>query len=31
VARPFEDETALGVAAVVDGAFGYRAPPMALG
>lgn len=29
VARPFEDETALGVAAVVDAAFGYRAPPMA--
>ena len=26
VARPFEDEMALGVAAVVDGAFGYRAP-----
>ncbi len=30
VARPFEDEVALGVAAVVDEAFGYRAPPMAL-
>jgi amidase len=29
VARPFEDETALGIAAVVDAAFGYRAPPMA--
>ncbi len=29
--RPFEDETVLGVAAVVDGAFGYRAPTMALG
>jgi amidase len=29
--RPFEDETVLGVAAVVDGAFGYRAPAMALG
>jgi Asp-tRNA(Asn)/Glu-tRNA(Gln) amidotransferase A subunit family amidase len=29
-ARPFEDETALGVAAVVDEAFGYRPPPMAL-
>jgi amidase len=28
-ARPFEDETALGIAAVVDSAFGYRAPPMA--
>jgi amidase len=27
-ARPFEDETALGVAAVVDAAFGYRPPPM---
>jgi Asp-tRNA(Asn)/Glu-tRNA(Gln) amidotransferase A subunit family amidase len=31
VARPFEDETALGVAAVVDAAFGYRPPPLALG
>jgi amidase len=30
-ARPYEDETALGIAAVVDGAFGYRAPAMALG
>ena len=29
--RPFEDETVLGVAAVVDEAFGYRAPGMALG
>jgi Asp-tRNA(Asn)/Glu-tRNA(Gln) amidotransferase A subunit family amidase len=29
VARPFEDETALGVAAVVDSAFGYRPPPLA--
>lgn len=29
VARPFEDEDALGVAAVVDAAFGYRPPPMA--
>jgi amidase len=29
VARPFEDETALGIAAVVDAAFGYKAPPMA--
>jgi Asp-tRNA(Asn)/Glu-tRNA(Gln) amidotransferase A subunit family amidase len=28
VARPFEDEVALGIAAVVDEAFGYRAPPM---
>jgi amidase len=30
VARPFEDEVALGVAAVVDAAFGYQAPPLAL-
>lgn len=30
VARPFEDETALGVAAVVDRAFGYHPPPMAV-
>ncbi|MGA2847812.1 MAG: amidase [Terracidiphilus sp.] len=30
VARPFEDETALGIAAVVDKAFGYRPPPMAM-
>jgi amidase len=29
VARPFEDEVALGVAAVVDAAFGYRPPPLA--
>jgi len=29
VARPFEDEIALGVAAVVDAAFGYRPPPLA--
>jgi amidase len=29
VARPFEDEVALGVAAVVDAAFGYRLPSMA--
>jgi amidase len=29
VARPFEDEIALGIAGVVDEAFGYRAPPMA--
>jgi amidase len=28
-ARPYEDEVALGVAAVVDAAFGYRPPPMA--
>jgi Asp-tRNA(Asn)/Glu-tRNA(Gln) amidotransferase A subunit family amidase len=31
VARPFEDETALGIAAVVDSAFGFCPPPMALG
>ena len=30
VARPFHDETALGVAAVVDAAFGYRPPAAAL-
>ncbi len=30
VARPFEDEVALGVAGVVDEAFGYRPPPAAL-
>jgi amidase len=30
VARPFEDETALGVADVVDRAFGYRPPPLVL-
>jgi amidase len=30
VARPFEDETALGIAAFVDTAFGYQAPAMAL-
>jgi amidase len=30
VARPFEDETALGIAAVVDAAFGYRPPQMAV-
>ncbi|HEY1804532.1 MAG TPA: amidase [Terracidiphilus sp.] len=29
-ARPFEDEVALGIAAVVDAAFGYRPPAMAL-
>ncbi len=28
-ARPFEDETALGIAAIVDSAFGYRPPPLA--
>jgi amidase len=27
--RPFEDEITLGVAAVVDAAFGYRVPPLA--
>jgi len=31
VARPFEDETSLGIAAIVDGAFGYQPPPLALG
>jgi amidase len=30
VARPWHDETALGIAAIVDAAFGYRAPSMAL-
>jgi amidase len=30
VARPFEDEIALAVAAVVDAAFGYRPPSLAL-
>jgi amidase len=29
-ARPFEDEIASGIAAIVDSAFGYRPPPMAL-
>jgi amidase len=29
VARPFHDETALGVAAIIDAAFGYKPPPMA--
>ena len=29
VARPYFDETALGVAGVVDAAFGYRIPPLA--
>ena len=28
-ARPFEDEVALGIAEVVDKAFGYKPPPMA--
>lgn len=30
IARPFEDETALGIASIVDGAFGYRPPPLAV-
>jgi amidase len=30
VARPFQDETALGIAAIVDAAFGYRPPAMAV-
>ncbi len=30
IARPFEDETALGIASIVDAAFGYRPPPIAL-
>ena len=29
-ARPFHDEIALGIAEVVDAAFGYRPPPLAL-
>ena len=29
VARPFEDEVALGIASVVDAAFGFHAPPIA--
>ena len=29
VARPFQDETALGIAAVVEAAFGYHPPLMA--
>ena len=29
VARPFQDEVALAVAAFVDAAFGYRPPPIA--
>jgi amidase len=31
VARPYEDEVALAVAAVLDRAFGYRHPPLARG
>lgn len=30
VARPFEDETALGIASIVDASFEYRPPPLAL-
>jgi Asp-tRNA(Asn)/Glu-tRNA(Gln) amidotransferase A subunit family amidase len=30
VARPFEDETALGIASIADAAFGFRPPPMAV-
>jgi len=29
VARPIQDETSLGVAAIVDAAFGYKPPPIA--
>jgi amidase len=29
-ARPFEDETAMAVAAVIDASFGYRIPPFTL-
>lgn len=29
-ARPFQDEVVLGVAAVIDAAFGYRPPPLAV-
>jgi Asp-tRNA(Asn)/Glu-tRNA(Gln) amidotransferase A subunit family amidase len=29
VARPYEDEIALGIATIVEEAFGYRPPPMA--
>lgn len=29
-ARPFEDEVVLGIAAIVDRAFGYRPPPLAI-
>jgi amidase len=28
-ARPFEDEIALGIAAIIDSAFGYKPPPLA--
>jgi amidase len=30
VARPFQDETALGIASILDAAFGYHPPPMAV-
>jgi amidase len=30
VARPFQDETALGIAAILDAEFGYRPPAMAV-
>jgi amidase len=30
VARPFHDEIALGVSSILDSAFGYRPPPVAL-
>jgi amidase len=30
VARPYQDEVALGIAAIVDAAFGYAPPPLAL-
>jgi amidase len=29
-ARPYEDEVALGIAGIVDAAFGFRPPPMAI-
>jgi amidase len=29
VARPFQDETSLGIAQILDASFGYRPPPMA--
>jgi amidase len=31
VARPYRDEITLGIAAIVDAAFGYRIPPLARG
>jgi len=30
VGRPFHDETVLAIAGLIDGAFGYRPPPLAL-